>query len=105
GMIKINPWEYIAPEKQYVVIKIQAAATNDNNGFNFNGYSKGKANFIIPAGWQVAWIFTNKAALPHSVALSSGLTAATVITNGGLGPIESTNALQGIRGGLTQYVG
>jgi sulfocyanin len=105
GLIKINPWEYISAEKQYVVINITAAATNGNNGFNFNGYANGKANFIIPAGWQVEWIFTNKAALPHSAALTTGLTAATVIINGGLGPIETTNALQGIRSGETQYVG
>ena len=105
GLIKINPWEYISSEKQYVVINITAAATGDNSGFNFDGYSKGKANFIIPAGWQVEWIFSNKAALPHSAALSTGLTAATVLLNGGLGPIETTNALQGIRAGSTQYVG
>ena len=105
GLIKINPWEYTSPEKQYVVINLTAAATNDNSGFNFNGYSKGKANFIIPAGWQVEWIFTNKAALPHSAALATGLSAGTIVPNGGLGPIETPNALQGIRGALTQYVG
>ncbi|MDB5075062.1 MAG: pyrrolo-quinoline quinone [Chloroflexi bacterium] len=107
GLIKINPWEYISAEKQSVVINITAAATGDNAGFNFNGYSKGKANFIIPAGWQVSWIFNNKAALPHSVGLASSLTGTTlpIVPNGGLGPIETPNALQGIRSGQTQYVG
>jgi sulfocyanin len=105
GLIKINPWEYTSPEKQYVVIDLTAAATSNNNGFNFDGYSKGAANFIIPAGWQVAWIFNNKAALPHSAALTTGLTLATVIQNGGLGPIETTNALGGVRSGSTEYVG
>jgi alcohol dehydrogenase (cytochrome c) len=104
GLIKINPYEYISPEKQSVVIKLTAAASNDNNGFNFDGYSKGKANFIVPAGWQVSWIFTNIAALPHSAALTTGLSLASVLQNGGLGPIETPNALQGVRSGSTQYV-
>jgi len=104
GLIKINPYEYISPEKQSVVIKLTAASTNDNNGFNFDGYSKGKANFIIPAGWQVSWIFNNIAALPHSAALTTGLSLASVVQNGGLGPIETPNALQGVRSGMTQYV-
>jgi sulfocyanin len=107
GLTEINNWEYISTERSYVVIKVTAAATGDNSGFNFDGYSKGKANFIIPAGWQVEWIFTNKGALPHSAALASSITSTppTVLTNGGLGPIETVNALQGVRSGVAQYVG
>jgi PQQ-dependent dehydrogenase (methanol/ethanol family) len=101
GLIKINPWEYANPETQRLVIDIVAAATGDNSGFNFDGYSKGAANFIVPAGWEVSIIFTNKGALPHSVGIATSIAndVPTVVTSV-LGPQQAPlAALQGQRGG------
>jgi PQQ-dependent dehydrogenase (methanol/ethanol family) len=105
GLIKVNPWMYTSAERQYVAIVVTAGATSDNNGFNFDGYSHGKGNFIIPAGWQVDWIFTNKAALPHSVGLSTTISLPPKVVQTVLGPVETPNALAGVRSGVTQYVG
>jgi sulfocyanin len=107
GLTKINPWMFDDPKTKTVTIVVTAAQTADNSGFNFDGYDKGKATFIVPAGWKVNWIFSNKAALPHSAALIKTLQPPTVLTTPvGISapPIETPNAVQGIAGGKTQYV-
>jgi hypothetical protein len=40
GLTRINPWMYVNAAKQHVVIKVVAAATPNNSGFNFNGYAR-----------------------------------------------------------------
>jgi sulfocyanin len=99
GLIQVNQWEYANPETQRLVLDVVASATSDNSGFNFDGYSKGKANFIIPAGWDVTIEFTNKGALPHSAAIATSVTTTPIpVINTVLGPLETPGALQGIRG-------
>ncbi|MDB5078008.1 MAG: Pyrrolo-quinoline quinone [Chloroflexi bacterium] len=101
GMTKVGPWEYVDAVKHHVVFKIVAASDPSNNGFNFNGYAKGKANFIVPAGWLVNFIFTNNAALPHSVGVTASLKLS--VDSAPLG--ATPNPFQGIGGNQTQYAG
>jgi PQQ-dependent dehydrogenase (methanol/ethanol family) len=104
GMTRINPWMYDEPKTQTVTIIVTAAATSNNSGFNFDSYSKGKATFIVPAGWKVNWIFSNKGALPHSAALTANLQAPPALAPMGGAPVETPNAMQGISAGKTQDV-
>jgi sulfocyanin len=98
GMQQVNPWEYIDNVHKTVVFKVVAAATTDNNGFNFNGYSKGKANFIVPTGWIVDFIFTNNQVLRHSMGVTNSLQLgkATTVTS-------TTNSTIGVSTGQIQY--
>lgn len=46
---------------------IIAAKTSNNNGFNFNGYSKGQLTITVPVNWHVKVNFSNdSSAIPHS---------------------------------------
>ncbi len=49
-----------------VKLTLVAAFTPANYGMNFNGYSHGKATYIIPAGWSVEVTFINPSPVPHS---------------------------------------
>jgi len=105
GLTRINPWMYANAAKQHAVIKVVAAATPNNSGFNFNGYAKGQATFVVPLGWNVEFEFSNKAALPHSLAIASNLKAPPKLPYFGLAPAETRNAMAGIGPGVTQVVG
>lgn len=106
GLTQINPYMWINASKQHVVIKLVAASSAANSGFNFDGYFKGAANFIVPGGWAVDWIFTNDAALNHSAALATSLKPGAPLPLFGFGaPVETPNAAAGVHAGTTQYVG
>lgn len=49
-------------------VHLTVIATYDatNHGMNFNGYSHGKAAFIVPVGWTVKVTFKNNSDVPHS---------------------------------------
>jgi glucose dehydrogenase len=101
GLTRVNQWVYMDAKLKRAVFRIVAASTNDNSGFNFDGYSKGKANFVVPPGWHADFIFTNNAALPHSLALVSSLKISASTQ-----PILATpNPIAGITAGKTQYAG
>jgi hypothetical protein len=106
GLTQINPYMWINAAKQHVVIKFTAASSAQNSGFNFDGYFKGQANFIVPGGWAVDWIFSNSAALPHSVALATSLKPGAALPLFGFGtPVASPAPMAGTKSGVTQYVG
>jgi uncharacterized cupredoxin-like copper-binding protein len=99
GLTQVSPWIYENTAQQKVVFKVVAGYTTANNGFNFNGYAKGGANFIIPAGWQASFIFTNRSALPHSMAVTN-----TLQINATTAPYaETPDPIHGMNGTGTQY--
>lgn len=101
GLTRINQYVYMDAKTKRAVFRVVGAANNDNNGFNFDGYSKGKANFVVPPGWHVDFIFTNNANLPHSVAIVPTLKISASTT-----PFAATpNPIAGITAGKTQYAG
>jgi len=104
GLTRINPWMYDDPARHTVTILVTAAATSDNNGFNFDGYFGGKATFNIPLGWTVSWIFTNKSAIPHSAALTADRKTPPTLALVGGAPVETASPMQGVIAGKTQYV-
>jgi outer membrane protein assembly factor BamB len=101
GLTMVNQWVYMDAKAKRVVFRVVAGATTANNGFNFNGYAKGKANFVVPSGWHADFIFTNNVALPHSMAVVPTLKISATTM-----PIAATpNPIAGIRAGQTQYAG
>jgi hypothetical protein len=74
-----------------------AGANATNNGFNFDGYARGQANFIVPVGWGVEFIFSNLGSFPHSLAIASTLTPPVKEPLFGFGPMETGNAIEGIK--------
>src|SRR5205085_4170869 len=95
GLTKINPWIFDDPKTQTVTIILTAAQTADNSGFNFVGYDKVKATFIVPAGWTAHWIFSNKSTLPHSAALIKNLQTPMALMSSLGVPLATPNAMQG----------
>ena len=65
-----------------------------DNGFNFDGYAKGKANFVFPVGWSIDLEFSNKSATPHDMALTASLKtpAVAVPAPGGQSPVAIPGA-------------
>ena len=70
---RVAPYLYVDAAQKKAVIQVVAAATPSDGGFNFDGYDKGRANFVIPVGWSATLEFSNKSATPHDVALTQSL--------------------------------
>lgn len=53
-----------------VDLKITAALTATNGGWNFNGYPKGDLTITVPLGWRVTLHFVSRDGnVPHSVGI------------------------------------
>jgi outer membrane protein assembly factor BamB len=104
GLTRINPWIYVDATKRHVVFKLVAAATGHNSGFNFNGYAKGEANFVVPVGWNVDFLFSNKSGFPHSAAIASNLTPPVNLPFFGFAQVATPNANVGIGANVTQLM-
>ena len=101
GLQQVGPSVFMDAKAQKVVFKVTAAGTTANNGFNFNGYAKGQANFIVPAGWHVDFIFNNNQALPHSLAVINTLQYGPDVR-----PLAATpDPTRGLVGTQPQYAG
>lgn len=95
-------WLKVFPKAHRVVITVIAADTNANNGFNFDGYAKGKANFVVPFGWKVVFKFSNHTSLPHSLAIAAGHGNNPKLPKIGGKKVMTPNAKSGIAKGKTQ---
>jgi hypothetical protein len=95
GYTKVNPYVYENTAKKIVVIQAVAASTSANNGFNFDGYYNGQATFTVPEYWSVFIEYLNKAALPHSVAITSTNKAPASFETFGGNPVSSVDPTRG----------
>jgi alcohol dehydrogenase (cytochrome c) len=103
GYQQVSPGVFVSAAKKAVVMKTVAAQTVSNNGFNFNGYSKGKATLTVPLGWTVTQEFSNNSAVPHSLAITKNTKGKPNLLTSGLGaPLETPNATAGVRKGVKQ---
>lgn len=96
GLSQIGPWTYVDATKHHVIFKLVAAATAHNSGFNFDGYAKGEANFVVPVGWNVDFLFSNMAGFPHSAAIASNLKPPVNLPFFGFAQVATPNANIGI---------
>jgi hypothetical protein len=105
GLTKLNPYTYADTTVKRVIFRVVAASNNTNAGFNFDGYTKGNANFVVPLGYGVTFEFSNKSFLPHSMAITSNHSGKLNLPIFGFGPVSTANALGGIKPGAYQVVG
>jgi PQQ-dependent dehydrogenase (methanol/ethanol family) len=105
GLTQVNPWMYVKPKAHHVEVEVVASANANNSGFNFDGYAKGQANFIVPVGWGIEFIFSNLGTFPHSLAIASTLKVPVQEPLFGFGPAETGNAIGGIKAGVYQVMG
>lgn len=99
-----NKWLAIDTKAHRVVITEIAAYANTNNGFNFDGYSDGKADFVVPQGWTVEFKFSNNASIPHSLAIALSHGSNPKLAKFAGQTATTLNALAGITKGKTQTV-
>jgi outer membrane protein assembly factor BamB len=97
GYVHPNPFMWYRPDLHRVVIQVIAGLNATNSGFNFDGYAKGQATFTVPAAWNVIFEFRNNAALPHSMAVTSGNVAPAKTPAFGFFPVTSANPIVGSR--------
>lgn len=57
----------IGDKPKTVKLTVVAVFTDANYGMNFNGYSHGKAGYVVPTGWTVEVTFINPSPVPHSL--------------------------------------
>jgi Sulfocyanin (SoxE) domain len=63
-------------QRHRVTITLIASYDGENNGFNFDGYSR-YLMWTVPKGWTVRVVCTNHGALRHSCAVVQGANSAT----------------------------
>ena len=67
------PHRFLAvdPQRHRVTITLIASYNGENNGFNFDGYSR-FLMWRVPRGWTVRVLCKNRGPLPHSCAVVKG---------------------------------
>lgn len=61
-------WLSFDAEAKKIDLKITAALTSRNGGWNFNGYTNGDLKITVPLGWRVSMTFVSRDGnVPHSV--------------------------------------
>jgi sulfocyanin len=105
GMTQINKFTYVDTKNKRVLFIMTAAYNNNNAGFNFDGYAKGDATYVVPTGYSVTFEFSNAEKIPHSLGVTSNHTGTLNTPVFGFGPVETAGAIAGIKQGVYQVVG
>ena len=72
-------------QRHRVTITLIASYNGENNGFNFDGYSR-FLMWTVPRGWMVRVVCTNHGPLRHSCAVVNGADSATPAFRGAATP-------------------
>ena len=78
-------------------LTLVAGYNNENNGFNFDGYGRGKLLVRVPLGWRVAVTCRNAGSRRNSCAIVSGPQTITLAFPGAATP----RPVPGLRSGQT----
>ena len=65
-------WLAVDPAHRSVRITLVAGYDGSNNGFNFDGYSRGRLLVTVPRGWRVTVDCRNRASERNSCAVVEG---------------------------------
>ena len=61
-------WLKADPASRTVEMDVVSGFNENNNVWNFNGFHTGDATILVPLGWEVRMLFSNKDdAVPHSL--------------------------------------
>ncbi len=72
-------------QRHRVTITLIASYNGENNGFNFDGYSR-FLMWTVPRGWRVRVVCTNRGPVRHSCAVVQGADSATPAFRGAATP-------------------
>lgn len=72
---QLGNWLSYATATRTATLTLVSAYDTSNNGFNFDGYSKGALKVSVPEGWKVVVDCSNHAPLNHSCAIVRNATA------------------------------
>jgi hypothetical protein len=74
GVGKPDPHRFLQVDRarRSVALTLVAAYDGSNNGFNFDGYSRGELLVSVPLGWRIRIRCQNRGPLPHSCAVVDG---------------------------------
>jgi sulfocyanin SoxE-like protein len=69
-----GPSRFLAWNAQTKVVRLTllAGLGNENGGFNFDGYGRGRLFVTVPLGWRVVVACENRGVLRHSCTIVSG---------------------------------
>ena len=81
-------------QKHRVTITLIASYDGENNGFNFDGYSR-SLMWTVPRGWTVRVVCTNHGSLRHSCAVVQGADSTKPAFRGAATPHPRTGLEQG----------
>ena len=81
-------------QKHRVTITLIASYNGENNGFNFDGYSR-FLMWTVPRGWTVRVVCTNRGPLRHSCGVVQGADSTTPAFRGAVTPHPRTGLEQG----------
>lgn len=71
---KPDPQRFLTVDTRHRIVSVQLIAGYDssNNGFNFDGYSRGELTVTVPLHWRVRVTCTNKSGQRNSCAVVHG---------------------------------
>jgi hypothetical protein len=81
-------------QRHRVTITLIASYNGENNGFNFDGYSR-SLMWTVPRGWTVRVVCKNHGSLPHSCAVVQGADSTKPAFHGAATPHPRTGLEQG----------
>jgi Sulfocyanin (SoxE) domain len=70
---RASHWLSWSSPKKTATLDLVAGLNDMNNGFNFDGYGRGKLLVRMPLGWRLTVICRNAASTRHSCAVVPGL--------------------------------
>lgn len=57
--LSVPDWMQVDHDAQTVTMEIVAGLTDENNSWNFNGYTNGEAHIVVPEGYEIEIEFRN----------------------------------------------
>lgn len=95
GSAALTRWLVYDRRRRAVTLTVIAGYNGAYNGFNFNGYSKGRMLVEIPKGWRVTVRCSNRGALAHSCAVVKSVSAGVPAFPGAASPKPAVGLEQG----------
>jgi uncharacterized cupredoxin-like copper-binding protein len=72
-------WLVFNTKAHTATLTLVAGYSDDQSGFNFNGYAKGAMVVTVRSGDKVTVVFSNKAPMPHSAEITAYSQRAAVV--------------------------
>jgi Sulfocyanin (SoxE) domain len=91
----VTHWLSWNAPRRTVSLALVAGFNNANNGFNFDGYGRGKLLVRVPLHWRVTVVCRNAASVRHSCAIVNGPLTTTPAFRGASTPSPTVGLRSG----------